>query len=181
MGFIIKNNYGPNIENYDGGVVHLHQGNDRLWQTEEVEEVEIVEDMSDVEPEQPQAELNYFAPEINLQNLLKQEWFKELRTKDEYDEAWTDEFIKALMGSEWRDDIAKNWALRGGRKKMDQIKGYVVGLLKDVGVLKGSYDCIAEKVGITEEYRTFSKYMGQGKNQPYAEWVKSYVSTEKSE
>ena len=43
MGFNIKNNYGPNIEVNDGGVVNLHQDSSGHWTTD-VEEAQIVED-----------------------------------------------------------------------------------------------------------------------------------------
>lgn len=121
-------------------------------------------------------EQNLFAPQKHLQELLRQKWFGELRTNDDYDAAWTDTFVEALMASEWKDGIANDWAIKGERKKTTQIKGFVVGLLKDNGVLKGSYDGIASKVGLTEPSRTFSRYMSQGKNQPYADWVKEFVT-----
>ena len=124
---------------------------------------------------------NYFAPAKHLKELLKGAWFKEVRKRDEYDEQWTNEFVDALMESEWKDTIAKAWAVKGERKKITQIKGYIVGLLKDAGVLKGSYNSIAEKTGIIEESRTFSKYMSDGKKQPYADWVKNYVSGKKNQ
>lgn len=47
MGFNIKNNYGPNIEVNEGGIVNLHQGNDGLWHTVDAEEAEIVEEIKD--------------------------------------------------------------------------------------------------------------------------------------
>lgn len=43
MGFNIKNNYGPNIDNHDGGVVNLRMGRDGRW-TVDAEEAEIIED-----------------------------------------------------------------------------------------------------------------------------------------
>ncbi len=43
MGFNIKNNYGPNIEVKEGGVVNLHQGKDGLWHTADVEEADYEE------------------------------------------------------------------------------------------------------------------------------------------
>ena len=128
---------------------------------------------------EPAKALNYFAPTKNLQELLKQDWFKEVRANEKYDEKWTDDFISALMATQWKDNIAQDWAVTGQREKKTQIKGYVIGLLKDNGVLKGKYTEIAQKVGIIDESRTFSKYMGQGKNQPYADWVKGYVNDKK--
>lgn len=55
MGFNIKNNYGPNIEVNEGGVVNLHQGADKLWHTVEAEEAEIVEEAVAVCEPQPEA------------------------------------------------------------------------------------------------------------------------------
>ena len=55
MGFNIKNNYGPNIEVNEGGVVNLRQGADKLWHTVEAEEAEIVEDEVAVCEAQPAA------------------------------------------------------------------------------------------------------------------------------
>ena len=120
--------------------------------------------------------LNYFAPTKNLQELLRQPWFRALRTDGGFDQQWTDDFISALMASEFKDGIAQDWAIQGKRRKVTQIKGYIVGLLSDAGVLKGSYDSIAAKIGITDDPRSFSRYMGLGKKQPFAEWVSDYVS-----
>jgi hypothetical protein len=142
---------------------------------DEVEEEDAEDEISN-EATDTQEPPNYFAPTKNLQKLLKEDWFAKVRTKDVYNVEWTDAFVSALMESKWKDGIAKDWAVQGARNKKDQIKGYVVGLLKDAGVLKGSYDSIASHVGITDDPRTFSKYMGRGKKQLYADWVKDYVS-----
>ena len=120
--------------------------------------------------------LNYFAPTKNLQELLRQPWFKALRTHERYNQQWTDDFVSALMASEYKDGIAQDWAIQGKRRKVTQIKGYIVGLLSDAGVLKGSYDSIAAHIGLTDDPRSFSRYMGLGKKQPFAEWISDYVS-----
>ena len=125
--------------------------------------------------------LNYFAPTKNLQELLRQPWFKALRTDERYNQQWTDDFVSALMASEYKDGIAQDWAIQGKRRKVTQIKGYIVGLLSDAGVLKGSYDSIAARIGLTDDPRSFSRYMSQGKKQPFAEWVSDYVSEQLNE
>lgn len=134
-----------------------------------------VEYENDSDTDKPQESLNRFAPKKNLQELLKGAWFGEVCTDGKYDARWTDAFVEALMQSEYGEGIARQWAVKGVRGKHTQIKGYVVGLLKDAGVLRGSYDAIARKMGITPEARTFSSYMGDGKRQPYSEWVLEYV------
>ncbi len=125
---------------------------------------------------QPAAErLNYFAPQKNLQALLSRSWFSEVRTNEGYDQAWTDAFVEALMASEWRNYIARQWAITGLRSKVKQIKGYLLGLLADACVLRGSYNQIAMKANVTDDPRSFSRYMAEGKRQPYAQWVMDYV------
>ena len=79
------------------------------------------------------------------------------------------------MASEYGEGIARQWAVTGARNKRNQLKAYVVGLLKDAGVLKGSYVEIGNMTGLNNEKRTFSTNMSRGKKQPYAEWVKEYV------
>ncbi len=129
-------------------------------------------------------ELNYDSPRISLQQLLKKPWFNDLRSDERYDSTWTDAFIEALMRSEYADRIARDWAVSGLRGRKNQLRGYVVGLLKDAGVLKGSYHAIASKVGIlvnkecdNDPYKTFADYMARGKKQPYAGWVMEYVGS----
>nr|MCR5157562.1 hypothetical protein [Prevotella sp.] len=122
------------------------------------------------------AGLNRFAPMKLLQEMLKGDWFGEMRSDKRYDGKWSDAFVSELMASEWGDEIARVWAAGGVRNKRMQVRGYVVGLLKDAGVLKGSYDAISKAMGIVENPRLLSRYMGDGKKQGYAEWVRNYVS-----
>lgn len=122
--------------------------------------------------------LNLFAPKKNLKELLRQSWFRDVRTDEKYNPTWTDSFIEALMSSDYGTQIAQDWNAKGKRNKCTQIKGYVIGLLKEAKVLKGGYDTIAAKINIDVNTRTFGKYMGKGKGQPYAQWVKDYVRGE---
>ncbi|MBR1558222.1 MAG: hypothetical protein IJ647_10815 [Prevotella sp.] len=128
----------------------------------------------DTHTAEPQ-ELNFFAPKKNLQELLKQAWFADVRTDVKYDARWTDSFVEALMASEYGEGIARQWAVKGVRNKRNQLKAYVVGLLKDTGVLKGSYDAIATMIDPNDKKRTLATNMSRGKKQPYADWVKGYV------
>ena len=95
------------------------------------------------------------------------------------------------MGSEYGEGIARDWAwnIGGERNRHIQIKGYVVGLLVDAGVLKGSKRTIAKRIveerndkNLTEEdfWKEVSKlsrkmYTDTAGKQPYAQWVKGYV------
>lgn len=126
--------------------------------------------------EQQGEQLNYFAPKNSLQMFLKEGWFKEVRSSDKYDEVWTDNFVDTLMSSKFKDNIAKDWAhKKGSRNKRNQIKGWIVGLLFDNGVLKGYKNEIAKECELTRDY------LSQGKDQPYAEWVKDYVAGTKKQ
>ena len=50
-----------------------------------------------------------------------------------------------------------------------------LGLLKEGGVIKGSMDSIARSANVCDNYRTFSRYMGQCRQEPFAEWILNYV------
>ena len=122
--------------------------------------------------EKPEKALNYFAPTKNLKELLKEEWFEIHRIDKRYDQQWTEEFINALMRSEHRDYLATEWSKN---KRQDYIRGCVLGLLKEGGVIKGSMDSIARSANVCDNYRTFSRYMGQCRQEPYADWVLYYI------
>lgn len=117
-------------------------------------------------------ELNMFAPAKQLKVMLGEEWFGIHSTDKRFDKAWTEQFIDRLMASPHGRGIAIEWS---NKKKRDFLRGCIVGLLKEGGVLKGSMDSIARSTGVCENYRTFSKYMGQSVQEPYAEWVLNYI------
>lgn len=63
MGFNIKNNYGPNIDNHDGGIIKLTMGREGRWaadaeEAEIVEEVKASDDDCDVEHQALQPEVS---------------------------------------------------------------------------------------------------------------------------
>lgn len=104
-------------------------------------------------------------------------WFDKVRTHHRYTEKWREAFVDALLASEYGWDIAKTWEKK---RKRESLKGYVVGCLKDTGVISGTYDGIAKVMGYGEEsYRSFSRYLGRGKNQIFFEWIKDYVEKSK--
>lgn len=115
--------------------------------------------------------LNYFAPAKNMKVLLSEEWFEIHRTEKRYDQRWTEDFVNALMKSEHRDYLATEWAKD---KRQDYIRGCVLGLLREGGVIRGSMDSIARSANVCDNYRTFSRYMGQCRQEPFAEWVLDY-------
>ena len=122
----------------------------------------------------PENVLNYFAPSKNLKVLLTEEWFGML-TADEkrFTAKWIHGFVDALMTSEWREQIATDWAVADKRLGL---KCMVVGVLKDAGVIRGSYNSIAKLLDMdSENPATLAKYMGMGKKQPFAEWITHYV------
>ena len=117
-------------------------------------------------------QLNYFAPAKNLKVLLAEEWFEIHCTDKRFDGQWTEALVNALMRSEHKDYIATEW---GKDKRQDFIRGCLLGLLKEGGVIKGSMDSIARSANVCDNYRTFSKYMGQCRQEPYADWVLEYI------
>lgn len=167
------------IDIHDNEVVNLNIDKGTVTMSDGRGMMEDVDNENEDENAEPvEEELNYEAPKINLQQLLKQPWFAEVRSVEKYDAAWTDAFVDALMGSEYGEVLAREWNNGGRLDRCTQIKGYLLGLLKDAGVLKGSYDAIAEKANLMDNPRSFSRYMANGKKQPYAQWVKGCVKGE---
>ena len=164
-----QSNVTENNLNIDKGTVTVSDGRGMM------EEVNNDNDNDNEDAEPVEEELNYFAPTNSLQLLLKQPWFNETRSDKKYTAKWTDAFVEALMASKYSEQIAREWYNDGRLDKCTQIKGYLLGLLKDVKVLKGSYDTIAGKVNLMDNARSFSRYMSKGKKQSYAQWVKRYV------
>ena len=129
------------------------------------------------ETEEPAQELNYFAPTKNLQELLKKDWFDSLSTdQGKYTQEWRKELVAALMDSEFKDEIATLWAKKD---KTLWVKCTFVGALKDAKVIKGSYTQIAKMLELGEDKpaETLARYMGEGKNQPYYDWLVEYVES----
>lgn len=119
-------------------------------------------------------QLNFFAPSKHLKLLLAEEWFAVLTSKEEcYTPQWTEQFVEALLHSEWGEQIARDWAVKDKRLTL---KCMLIGALKDAGVLRGSYNQIAKLLDMDgENPATLAKYLGMGKKQPFAEWVVGYV------
>lgn len=122
-------------------------------------------------------ELNFFAPTKRMKMLLREEWFGVLTTDDKkYGTKWTDRFVDALMASSWGEQIARDWEFK---EKRLMLKCMIIGVLKDMGVLKGSYNLVARQLDMEgENPATLAKYMGLGKKQPFAEWIENYVKSE---
>lgn len=127
--------------------------------------------------EKPEKALNYFAPTKNLKMLLQEEWFSVLTTNEKkFNAQWSVDFADALMASEWRDHIATEWDTKERRLLL---KCMIIGVLKDSGVLRGSYNAIAKLLDMDDENpATLAKYMGMGKKQGFADWIDTYVKSE---
>jgi hypothetical protein len=114
-----------------------------------------------------------FAPYFHIKEMMKSEWFRNLRIDTKYNEKWADAFAEALMRSEFGQQIADDW-----KEKANQIKGYVIGCLKEAGVIASSVsnDSIAKAAGIMEKSRSFGRYIGkESQEQPYAGWILKHV------
>lgn len=171
----------PMIDIHDNQHVHVHTTVAPGLSDEEAEETE--EDIGNEEDNQEEIvitprkkeEPNYFQTARFLKAVLTVEWFDEFRTKEGYSQKWRAAFIDALMESEYGEGIAWAWE---SEKKRETLKAYLVGCLKEAGVIRGSYDEIAKAMGYDNKtYRTFSRYLCRGKQQPFFFWIRDYVSS----
>lgn len=139
---------------------------------------------------------NDFAPRKILKELLREPWFKEMRTSEKYNEQWTDDFVNALMESECKGFIITTWEKKRGKKDHENhygaqhIKCYILAFLKENKVLKPSFDSIArqwqEHEKLNFDYRSLSRYMSKAKIRKgesdlvsLADWVEIYIKNEK--
>ena len=159
---------GPMFDIHDNDHVHVQAEKVAYEVPEDDESLELETDVT-LPPQEE--ELNYFQPTLHLKRLLEMEWFDLCCTQKSYTCSWRDGLVEELMKSPWKDHIAREWS--SARKRI-AIKGYLMGILKDIGVLKGSYDSIAMVANIIKNSRTLSRYMGLGKKQPYYSWVVEY-------
>lgn len=137
---------------------------------EEMRQNNKAQDTVDEEP-------NFFQAGRFLKGVLNGNWFEKVRTQQRYTSKWREAFVDALLKSDYGWDIAKAWE---NKDKREPLKAYIVGCLKDTGVISGAYDVIAKLMEYDEEsYRTFSRYLGRGKNQDFFEWIKDYVEKSK--
>ena len=116
----------------------------------------------------------FFAPYLGIKMMLQQKWFKTLRSDEKYDAKWADKFAEGLMRSEYGKQIAEEW-----KEKNNQIKGYIIGCLKNAGVINPelSNDAVARETGVMDNWRSFGKSIGkESQKQPYAEWILSHVN-----
>lgn len=126
-----------------------------------------------VQTDEPE-EKNTYAPMKNLEMLLKGDWFMECRTDGKYNAKWISGFVEALGQSEWIDGIADEWSEKDKRK---MLLCQIVGVLKDAGVLRGSYTKLAKAIGFEKiKPESAAKYMGMGKQLDCEEWIKTYVN-----
>lgn len=208
MKIIINNHPGGIIQNTDKPIVNV-QGDviiekgqkkqtvvnpdDEYYEFEEVGSETCNEGVKkDESPQEHQTgneeKLNLDTPRIVLQNMLREDWFDKVCTdKHLYNEAWKNKFVIDFMASDHGTYMAKLWNKKDRR---DKTKGEFLGALVDAGVLKENKLSIARSyLGIDKNTRdddekkqanTFANYVGQGKNQPYAAWVKDYVDKTKA-
>jgi len=160
---------GPMFDIHDNE--HVHISAEKMPHEELVDDqLEMATDITQLP--QVEEELNYFQPQLHLKRLFEMEWFEICRAKPVYTRKWGEGVVEALMESKWKDHIAREWSVP---KKRYEIKGHLMGILKDAGALKGSYDSISMVARIHDNARTFSRYMSRAKKQPFYTWLLGYV------
>lgn len=89
-----------------------------------------------------------------------------------YNMDWLANYITDLMNSNFKDEIARDWAIVN---KRNTLKGIIIGALKEAKVFKGNNSSIAKLLN-SEDYKTLAKYMGKAKSHVIGEWTMDYVA-----
>ena len=129
--------------------------------------IELIEE--EKKPRVEDVELNYEGIKI----YMSREVFPKCRSIlcDGYDETWLNDYMTALMNSEYRDDIAKKWAIKN---KRNTVVGNIIGVLILTNVIKGSKRAIGKLLN-EEESGNLSRYMSGQKTNPITDWTKEYI------
>ena len=159
---------------YDIQMKQIHEDIKRLEEEEKNEEIETKDSRYSSAKE---IIINYVAPKLALQDVLKDKWFDSATVdRNKYSFIWRQTMVEALMRTQWAKDIAMEWADDGKRL---QVKFAFIGALKDIGVLNCSYNALASKFTVNGiDSASLAKYMGYGKKKSYFEWLKQYVNQE---
>ena len=177
-------NYQPKIKEQ-----HIHMGNQKVEDEPIGEEADYEEVKADKQKSNDKVDgvkdkkLNYKSPTIVLQRMLEGDWFDKRSTNKElYNKEWRTKLVADLMVSKHGAYIATLWE---HEDKRASIKANLIGTLVGAGVLKSNKAAIARAfLGISDKTRdedekrevnTFGTYIGRGKKEPYADWVKDYV------
>lgn len=179
--FVLEKNVEYEIDNVEAGGIGIQiiNGNTANTNTPATETPEIHTDIDtpasedSCEPEPGNPTINREPARERLKEVLTDDRIDSLLSDSRYTVGWRNTFVDSLMASEHGEEIARNWAKED---KHNKIMAHVIGTLADAGVFTGTYNAISKKVDIMRNYRSFSKYMSGGKQQPYALWVKQYVA-----
>ena len=119
---------------------------------------------------------NVFGIVKSLTALLQQNWMKDFRTDAKYNASWVEQFVKALLASEYRQMLLDIW--QDADKRLT-LKGNIIGCLKMAGVVGGSDLGIAGAIssGSERDIKTFVTYIGKGKRQQFCDWICRYSQT----
>lgn len=119
---------------------------------------------------------NVFGIVKSLTALLQQNWMKDFRTDAKYNASWVEQFVKALLASEYRQMLLDIW--QDADKRLT-LKGNIIGCLKMAGVVGGSDLGIAGAIssGSERDIKTFATYIGKGKRQQFCDWICRYSQT----
>lgn len=121
-------------------------------------------------PKAKEEKLNYEGIKI----YLKKECFpycEDILCKG-YSIEWLNGYIDALMDSEHKDEIAKDWAKSNKQKKTI---GKIFATLKECEVIEGTNRSIGNLID-KKKGKTLAKYMGEQEGYSITEWTKKYIN-----
>lgn len=121
-----------------------------------------------------------FAPQANMKDFLKRDWFDEYSTDNNlYTVEWRNHLIDELIKSEHGEIIVNQWWDKRGKNvsKKNLIFCGLVGCLRDVGVIKCKNKTeLASKLGISNvKNANLADYMAKKEYRTYFDWLKDYI------
>ena len=120
-------------------------------------------------PKAKKAELNYDGIKIAMKRMYLPKCLEAVA--DGYGMEWLGKYIDALMESEHRDELAKEWE---NERRRSIIAGRIIGSLKEAGVFKENYSKLGKMLD-KKNGKTFARYISEAKKSDICAWTIKYT------
>jgi hypothetical protein len=116
---------------------------------------------------------HHFAIVKSITVKMERFWSEKVITDRRFKLSYIEQLLNELLDSEWGKAIAQDWRIRS---KRDKLECKIIGAMKDAGITSVSYNALAPKISQIEKIPdSIANYLGQGKDEPYFDWICEYV------
>lgn len=116
---------------------------------------------------------NHFAIVKSITVKMERFWSEKVITDKRFNLSFIEHLLNELLDSEWGKAIVQDWRIMS---KRDKLECKIIGAMKDAGISGFSYNALAPIISQIEKIPdSIANYLGQGKDEPYFDWICEYV------